>query len=143
MIELDSNSPTGLSRNGRPLGSKTSNGLYWRTTENGKQVYCHRRVWELANGPISNDMTVDHINRDGLDNRVENLRLASKTLQIRNRKTSWGEVPYKWVQKSGSGRYRARWRSPEGVMVNAGTHSTPLEAHLASCASRLEHLWSP
>lgn len=137
MIELDPNSPSGLSR-----GSKTSNGLYWRFEENGKQFYCHRRVWELTHGEIPNGMTVDHINRNGLDNRIENLRLATKTQQIRNRKRSWGEVPYKWVQKGRSGRYRARWRSPEGSLISAGTYDTPLEAYLASCASRLEHLWS-
>ena len=142
MISIDALSPTGLSKSGRSLGSKNSNGLYWRFQENGKQVYCHRRIWELANGPIPEDMTVDHINRDSLDNRVENLRLATKTQQIRNRKRSWGEVPYKWVQKSSNGRYRARWRSPEGPTISAGTYDTPLEAHLASCASRLEYLWS-
>ena len=109
MISLDSLSPTGLSKSGRPLGSKTSNGLYWRFQENGKQVYCHRRVWELAYGPIPEDVTVDHINRNGLDNRPENLRLATKTQQIRNRKASWGEVPYKWVQRgTARERYRAR-----------------------------------
>ena len=141
MIYLDRNSVTGLSKSGRPFGSKSSNGLYWRFQESGKQVYCHRRVWELANGPIPEDMTIDHINRNSLDNRIENLRLASKTLQIRNRKQSWGEVPYKWVQRNRK-RFRARWRHPDGRQISAGTYDTPQEAHLASLISRLEHLWS-
>ena len=142
MISVDPLSPTGLSKSGRPLGSKSSNGLYWRFQEDGKQVYCHRRIWELTNGPISEGMTVDHINRNSLDNRIENLRLATKTLQIRNRKRSWGEVPYKWVQRgTAKGRYRARWRHPSGRFISAGSHDSPYEAYLASLASRLEHLW--
>ena len=140
MISVDPLSPTGLSKSGRSLGSKSSNGLYWRFQEDGKQVYCHRRVWELTNGPIPEDMTVDHINRNSLDNRIENLRLATRTLQIRNRKQSWGEVPYKWVQRS-RGRFRARWRHTSGRHISAGTYDTPYEAYLASLASRLEHLW--
>ena len=140
MIELDSSSPSGLSKNGRPLGAKTSNGLYWRIHVEGRQIYCHRFIWEQLNGAIPEDMTVDHIDKNGLNNTPSNLRLASKTLQIRNRGT-WGDVPLKWVQKS-RGRFRARWRKPDKSLQNAGTYDTALEAHLASCASRLELLWN-
>ena len=141
MITVDSSSKTGISKKGKPFGTKTSNGLYWRITVEGKQLYAHRVIWEIEVGPIPEGMTVDHVNRNGLDNRLENLRLASKTQQIRNRK-AWGEVPLKWVQRARSDRFRARWRSPEGTVVNAGTWDTPEEAHLASLVSRLEHLWN-
>lgn len=141
MIKIDPASRTGLSKSGRPFGSKTSNGLYWRLTIDGKQVYAHRLIWELVNGPIPEGMTVDHVNRDGLDNRIENLRLATKSQQVLNRK-SFGSVPYKFVQAGRPGVFRARYRIPGGSLVTVGSYSDPYEAHLAALAHRLEHLWN-
>lgn len=41
--------------------------------------------------------TVDHINHDTLDNRRENLRLASQSEQNQNRKITKGKSKYKGV----------------------------------------------
>ncbi|WP_436868476.1 HNH endonuclease signature motif containing protein, partial [Enterobacter hormaechei] len=35
-------------------------------------------IWEMHNGPIPQNMEIDHINRIKLDNRLENLRLATR-----------------------------------------------------------------
>jgi hypothetical protein len=53
-------------------GTKT----YARAWVNGRREYMHRMI-------ISADL-VDHINRDGLDNRRENLRPATKSLNAIN-----------------------------------------------------------
>jgi hypothetical protein len=41
--------------------------------------YEHRLVWELYHGPIPDGMHIDHINHIRDDNRLCNLRLASRS----------------------------------------------------------------
>lgn len=53
----------------------------------GSKVYAHRAAWMIVHGDIDNDLVIDHINGDGLDNRLCNLRLVSKAINQRNRRT--------------------------------------------------------
>lgn len=53
---------------------------------NKKLQYHHRLAWELVNGPIPEDMQVDHINGIRTDNRIENLRLVTSSGQSKNQK---------------------------------------------------------
>lgn len=50
----------------------------------GKQFKAHRIVWLLCKGefPASE---IDHINRNRLDNRIENLRESNRQQQVENR----------------------------------------------------------
>lgn len=50
----------------------------------GKQYKAHRIVWLLYNGAFPNG-EIDHINRDRLDNRIENLRVCTRKEQVENR----------------------------------------------------------
>lgn len=73
----------------------------------------HRAIWERHNGPIPDGFTIDHIRHGefgALDNRLSNLRLASKTEQHWNyqkmtncsrmyRGVSWSKTQNCWRAK--------------------------------------------
>jgi len=56
----------------------------------GISVPLHRYVYTLVHGQIPNKMTIDHINGDKLDNRIENLRLATMSHQQANTRKKEG-----------------------------------------------------
>lgn len=62
---------------------QSSNGKYASGTINGKIMYMHRFI---MNDP--EDMVVDHINGDGFDNRLENLRITTTQMNCENKKIS-------------------------------------------------------
>lgn len=54
-------------------------------TKGGKRSHSYHRVlWEVVNGKIEDNLTIDHINGNRADNRIENLRLVPKTVNARN-----------------------------------------------------------
>jgi hypothetical protein len=54
-------------------------GRQWISTNYKKHNYLvHRLVWIYHNGSIPSGFDIDHINNNSLDNRIENLRLATK-----------------------------------------------------------------
>lgn len=56
----------------------------------GKMRKAHRVIWEMHYGPIPDGMLIDHINMNGADNRLENLRLATKSQNGMNRRGNKG-----------------------------------------------------
>jgi hypothetical protein len=49
----------------------------------GSGFCAHRLIWKMINGDL-NDMDIDHINGIKNDNRIENLRLATKEINNEN-----------------------------------------------------------
>lgn len=96
------------------IGSWRTSGtspLFYASTDIGYTVLMHRVILERKLGePIPEGYVVDHINRDTLDNRRENLRLATKSQNgfnsgMRKNNTSG----YKGVDfHTTRGQYRAR-----------------------------------
>ena len=51
---------------------------YFKVSINGKLCYVHRIMWETFRGPIPPGMTINHVNCNPSDNRLENLELVSQ-----------------------------------------------------------------
>lgn len=87
-------------------GSLSSEG-YVRVGVKGREYFAHRLIWLYHNGYFPENQ-IDHINRKRDDNRIKNLREASRSCNLRNmkldkRNTSgitgvcWNKYRKKWV----------------------------------------------
>lgn len=123
----------------------------WHARTDTNTVYAARNIEKDASGlrgaismhrQISNNpdgMEVDHWDGDGLNNRRINLRIATKSENQRNRKTSTlsqtglkGVSPY-----NRNGTWHARI-SINGKRISLGYYKTPEEAHSAYCNASAE-----
>ena len=66
-----------------PCNAITSNGKYYKTTYQGTQVLLHRLAWFLHYKEQPPDV-IDHIDGDGLNNRINNLRKATTSTNQMN-----------------------------------------------------------
>jgi hypothetical protein len=81
---------------------------YVKVGHGGKLHNAHHVVWVMFNGDIPIGMEIDHINGNRSDNRIENLRIVTRTENMRNRKlpitNTTGEIG---VKRRRSGSYSA------------------------------------
>lgn len=110
----------------QPQGTRNDRG-YWQVKINGKICKVHNIIWELLNGPIPDNMIVDHKDGNPSNNNKSNLRLLSN--QDNNRNTlPTATSNYKGVYKDRN-RWRQQVRDTNGNRVSLGGYATPEEAN--------------
>ncbi len=73
---------------GDEAGCVRNDGRYRTLVLHQKRYYAHRVIWQLVHGPIADGLCIDHIDGNGLNNRIENLRVVSLATNQRNRVVS-------------------------------------------------------
>ena len=102
----------------------------------------HRMVYAHFFGPIQDGLQVDHIDCDKLNNRLNNLRAVSRTVNCRNRKVPVGESGFpgvwwspaneKWcatVSRFSSGRADASYEGIDARLAYAWYYATKVREH--------------
>ena len=116
---------------GKTAGSLDSFG-YVVCRFNYKSYKVHRLIWVYHYGEIPEGMYLDHINKNKQDNRIENLRLATMSVNMRNRpvfKTNTSGVEgVNWDKTNSKWRARAMIN---GVRYHLGCFQTLLDAKVA------------
>jgi hypothetical protein len=112
---------------------------YLRFRHEGKLHFGHRVAWLLVHGAIPEGKSVDHVDGDPQNNRLDNLRLASHQENIRNSraktKAAHGFKGLMYCKKTG--RYRFKIRHG-GKQITGGNFSRPEDAARAYDAMALK-----
>lgn len=99
---------------------------------NGKRYGAARVAWCMVNGDIPEGMSIDHINGDTMDNRMCNLRLATRTENQWNRgRQSNNTSGFKGVTFH---KHSGKWHAViefYGRVISLGYYRTPEEASVA------------
>lgn len=107
---------------GKIAGGKC--GQYVRITALGKEYLAHRLAWFFVYGNVPK--IIDHINGNGYDNRISNLRDANHSINARNQSIHrHGKLPY--VDKRPNGKFRGKIQI-ESEQITIGTFDTDKEA---------------
>lgn len=117
---------------------KGKNGYLYGTIDNS-HLLSHRVIMAMQLGYWPKE-TVDHINGDRTDNRLENLRLATRSQQSRNTSSAKGGTSqYLGVSWRAN---RSKWRSVifvDGKQKSLGSFSDEVEAARAYDAAARQH----
>ncbi len=108
--------------------SKVKDKFYAVRTEGRRNIFMHRRIMNAPQGSI-----VDHKNRNGLDNRKDNLRIVNNMQNCWNSERGFynGTSKYKGVRlDKRSGKWYARIKH-SGKEIYLGSFDTEIEAAIA------------
>lgn len=111
---------------------------YWKVKVpfKKKKMAAHRVIWALYYGEhIAENVEIDHINGDRSDNKIENLRLATRSENSRNaNKIKTTQLPIGVTRQHGL--YRARVMV-DGKQKHVGYFKTPEDAGREARQARL------
>lgn len=122
-------------RNGVPLGHVESNG-YRRIMIHGHRILAHHLAWLYVHGEMP-PLNLDHRNRKPDDNRIENLRLATKKQNSANTRAKCPSG----LKGAHYNRFRGYWQSyirSGGQSRFLGRFDSALDAHNAYMKAAIE-----
>lgn len=119
---------------GQPAGTITGYGVAI-AVKGCKIVLAHRIIWKMAHDSEPDE--IDHIDGDPLNNRLDNLRAATRMQNMRNVRRRPGASGRLGV--FASGRRWAAKISVAGRLHRLGTFDTPDQAEAAYRAARRQH----
>lgn len=108
---------------GKVAGSKCA-GEYLAVKLFKQRYMVHHVVWWLHGGVIPDGMLLDHINRNKLDNRIENLRLVDTSENSAN-SSRYGNRNCYWNERVQAYQVRVQFR---GEYYHAGKYFKSLSA---------------
>lgn len=125
---------------GKPALSGINHAGYKAGRIGPRGILAHRAIWALVHGRWP-DQEIDHVNGDRVDNRLENIREASRAENARNRgvKEKVGQTGYKGVQPYRNGRFVANIKA-NGRFIYLGIFNEARQAAAAyDAAARRYH----
>ena len=122
LIWVKKSSNTGPNLVGKEAGCLDKNG-YYVVRFKGVNFLAHRCIWLLQYGEDPGQMCIDHINGNPSDNRICNLRLATKQQNV------WNQSAAKGYYRHGD-KFQARITF-DGKQIHLGYHDTEEEARAA------------
>jgi len=105
------------------------NGYRYISIDN-KKYLAHRLAWLYTYGEMP-EVNIDHIDGNGLNNKISNLRECNQSQNAANSKPRGGEAGLKGVTIQ-AGKFRARIKVA-GKSKHLGYFSTAEQAHQAYC----------
>lgn len=117
------NPPTNRTKEGQEAGWVSGNGYRLISLKNNI-LPAHHIIWFMFYGCFTHEgLELDHIDMNKLNNRIENLRVATRSQNARNKLPRGKTSKYKGVDKLPSGNYRASLNNK-----HLGVYSTEEEA---------------
>lgn len=116
---------------------KTESNIYAKTEINGNPIMMHQMVLSSPSGKL----TVDHINGNGLDNRKENLRLATRSQKRMNQRKTKNTTTSKFKGVSWCNREKS-WRAYihlNGKFKSLGYFNNEIRAARAYNDAAIQH----
>lgn len=115
---------------------------YVKIAINGKWLLAHRVAWAIANGGAWPDGEIDHINGNPSDNRIANLRVATRGQNVVNGKfNTLNTSGFRGVSRVYRKRFGVRFQATlkrNGVNHYLGIFDTAEEAHAAYVAAAVK-----
>lgn len=119
---------------GQAAGTRTGWGVAI-VVKGHKALLAHRIIWKMVHG--EDPVEIDHRDGDPLNNRLRNLRPATRLQNMRNTRRRPGASGYLGVTRRGR-RWTAKI-SVGGRFKWLGTHDTPAAAHAAYRRAARKH----